>query len=460
MTATPPSEPGPSEERKPFRWQRLFEESDEPLFVLNARRQVLYVNPAWQTWAGLTLAEVRRQVCRPSRADDDRRGSLLAVMAPTAEVVAGGPGQIRRRVPGDPPTWCDVHFLPCKRSDQLQTILGRIVPTAAAARSSPLSIPEHALQLRERARRKYSLDTLDSDLPAVRQMAVQARLASVTALPVLLNACSCFFASDPTMANAIISEMRPSGKEWLARTIHRLGPRREENVAVVDAELHPASELSELLFTRAGRLRLGSIVVKHPELLSEEIRGRLTAMPIDERTLPRLIFSVRELGGLPEVVASICALTIRVPALADRRGELARLLPALLERAASAAGVAPLPLSPEAEELLRLHSWPGSFRELLDVLRDAHRRASGDHLAVADLPLYLRNEPLGAVPPLPLDAILEKTERRLITLALRLAEGNRSKAAEVLQIWRARLLRRIDQLGLDEGAKSKEGDDA
>src|SRR5436190_1656006 len=58
--------------------------------------------------------------------------------------------------------------------------------------------------------------------------------------------------------------------------------------------------------------------------------------------------------------------------------------------------------------------------------------------------------------PLPLDALLEQAERRLIELALRRAKGHRGRAAEILGIWRARLLRRIAALGL---AGPESGDD-
>ena len=167
-----------------------------------------------------------------------------------------------------------------------------------------------------------------------------------------------------------------------------------------------------------------------------------------------------ELAALPEsFTAAVSVLTIAVPPLSARRGDLSRLLPILAERAAAASGVRPLPLSAEASDALRVHTWPGNFSELLDVLREAHRRATGDRIALADLPLYLRTPaPPAAPPPLPLDEILEKTERRLIQLALEQSAGNRSKAAESLKIWRARLLRRMEQLGL--GGPAGEADDA
>ncbi len=51
---------------------------------------------------------------------------------------------------------------------------------------------------------------------------------------------------------------------------------------------------------------------------------------------------------------------------------------------------------------------------------------------------------------MPLDRLLEEAERRLIRLALRRAKGNRSRAAELLEIWRPRLLRRMEALGITD----------
>ncbi len=55
---------------------------------------------------------------------------------------------------------------------------------------------------------------------------------------------------------------------------------------------------------------------------------------------------------------------------------------------------------------------------------------------------------------MPLDRILEQVERRLLELALQRTGGHRSRAAELLGIWRPRLNRRLEALGLaDESAE-------
>ena len=432
-----------ADDRKPQRWHRLVDDADEPIFILNARRQVLHVNRAWHSWTGLAFAEVRRQVCRPRRRSASGVvADLLALMAPTAEVLAGMPAQLRRRSADG--SWCTVDFLPWRQEGRVVGILGRIVKSESAPAVAPAGLPEKVVELRDLGRRLHRIDLVESDVPAVRLMADRARLAAGTPNDLLLQG--------PAGA----------GKEWLARTIHALGPRRGENFAVVDAARFPPLELADLL-VRSTRLRIGGFLLRNPGRLAAEIVDRLLDR---SESRPRLFVSVREMAELailPEsFTAAVSVLTITVPPLSGRRGDLPRLMPILADRAATAAGVRPLALSTEANDALRLHAWPGNFGELLDVLREAHRRATGDRIALADLPLYLRTPASPSPPlPLPLDEILEKTERRVIQLALEQSAGNRSKAAETLKIWRARLLRRMEQLGLGSPAESaREADDA
>src|SRR5208283_2660723 len=118
-------------------------------------------------------------------------------------------------------------------------------------------------------------------------------------------------------------------------------------------------------------------------------------------------------------------------------------------------------LTPDAGALVEAYRWPGNLRELAVVLAGASARSTGPSIDAADLPTYLRIEQTPGPEPdraLPLDALLQQAERRLILLALQRSRGNRSKAAELLAIWRPRLLRRMESLGIDDSAIAKEKD--
>ena len=139
-----------SPEEAPFRWQSLFQKSTEPLFLLNRRRRVLFVNRAWETLTGLKFAEVRGQVCRrrPRGILTERHEAILAAMVPPTEVFLGRIGQSRRHPPGADGAW-RIQFLPLLADNEPLGILGKIEIIAATKPSARQPIPERILQLRE-----------------------------------------------------------------------------------------------------------------------------------------------------------------------------------------------------------------------------------------------------------------------------------------------------------------------
>src|SRR5262249_30531760 len=95
-----------------------------------------------------------------------------------------------------------------------------------------------------------------------------------------------------------------------------------------------------------------------------------------------------------------------------------------------------------------------NLRELLLVLREACRHAKGNRIELADLPFYIKQGPAAVDRHLPLDSLLQQVERRLIALALKLTNDNQTRAAELLEIWRPRLQRRMEALGLKDESTS------
>ncbi len=456
-----------------FRWQALFQRSRDPLFLLNRQRRFLFANRAWEELTGLTATEVRGVSCpRRASATDPRDVQVRAACCPPAEVLEGRAGHARRLVPGGNGTaWWDVHFLPLQEENGLLGILGRITPLPAASKSTlpvhaalselreqlaarlppeqreALWRPEKLLALRERFLRAHSLAWLPDSIPALRRVAEQARLASQSRVP------------------ALILGEAGTGKQWLARTIHLEGPRREQPFVTLDCARLPVDALADVLFAETGRVRVGTVYLREPVRLPRELQQRLLARLQEESddNAPRILAgssldpadAVRSGQMLDELHHALAVLVLHLPPLRSRSAELLALVQRMLERA-NEEGERPLQeLTAAAWDVLRTYRWPGNLRELYEVLAVARRHAAKDRIDVSDLPAALRlavglEKVAGPASEraLPLDHLLEEAERRLIQLALRRAKNNKTQAAELLAVWRPRLIRRMEALGI------------
>lgn len=440
---------------KNFRWQALLQHCAEPLFVLDRRGRLLFVNRAWETLTGMTKEQAHVLVCRQQKlspGEDSLETILAHALTPPPEVRHGSMGRVRRCLAeGEAARWWEVDFLPLKQEGEQggHLLIGRIRPLAAES-ATALPLSEKMVNLRQRRIERFPLSAWDSSLPEMRRLVEQARLASRITTPILL-----------------VGEAG-TGKQTLARTIHYFGAQREGACAVLDCEHVPSAALAALLFgPRGGRETLAAIYLREPAFLPREIQLRLyetyCAATSEEAKKPRLFagcrqrpeHQVREGRLLEELACALGTLVLDIPPLRRRRADLPLLVERLLARACVGREVRITSLHAEAWTLLRAHSWPGNLRELYHVLQAACARANGEQLRATDLPSELRRAvergqmpPLQRPEPLPLEQLLEEAERRLIQLALQRAHGKKALAARLLSIPRPRLWRRMIKLGI------------
>jgi transcriptional regulator with AAA-type ATPase domain len=447
-----PSPPPAGDHHPPdFRWQSFFQRSDEPLFLLNRSHRVLFVNRAWERLTGVSAAEARGLACsRRASAEGDGPGSLGPLLCPPPEVLAGRAGRSRRPAPGGQGRrWWDLDFFPLTRDGRLLGVLGRVRATGPAGPPGRTPLPEKLLALRQRVAAAFTPDAIPDELPGMRRAVNQIRLAGRVSAPVLL-----------------LGE-RGTGKKWLARTIHLLGDTREGPFIALDCARLPARAVASLL-TGGGRsvARGGTLYLREPQCLPRDTQQVVAERAADGTAPgPRLIAGtaedpaehVRSGRLLDELHSALATLPITVPPLRERMAELPWLVARMLDRV-RATGADEPELTPDAWEVVLSYRWPGNLAELFAVVRGANYCASG-LIDAAHLPAYLRravalDATAAAAPPRPLrlDHLLEQVERRLIELALRRSGGNKSQAADGLAIWRARLLRRMEALGLAEPA--------
>jgi transcriptional regulator with PAS, ATPase and Fis domain len=445
------SHPGPDAES--YHWQALFQRTSEPLFVLNRRRRIVFVNEAWERFLGLPAAQAINLLCKRSpAATAEPLADLAAVLAPPPAVRDGQAGRIRRLlpVPGAAPIPIEIDFFPLRSEAGLLGILGKLTPLAVPQTATPV-LPEKVHALREALVQRFRFELQPAESPAMLRVLEQARLAAQTRASVLL-----------------VGE-RGTGKRWLARTIHHQGSARDRVFVELDCAGLPPTALTAALLGPGGlgrRPGVGTIFLAHVASLPRETQAQVCDwLAEDEMHRPRVLASlvgdpaelIQQGRLLHELHCSLATLLIAVPPLRQRLAELPLLVQAIMDHA-NADGPRRLQgLTPEAWEMVRNYPWPANLRELDTVLRQAYDRAAGDRITAADLPAYVQRsveleqvagrEPLR---PLPLKQLLEQVERRLIEMALRRARGKKGRAARLLAIWRPLLLRRMEKLGIKD----------
>src|SRR5262245_7440954 len=135
------SEPSPPQPEP--RWQAFLRAAADPLYLLDRRGAILFVNRAWERLTGCTAAQVRGARCRRLReALPASLESLLATLAPPADARRGKPARVRRAVPraGAAPDWWDISFFPFTGPRGRRAVLARVepVPRPALAAGQPL----------------------------------------------------------------------------------------------------------------------------------------------------------------------------------------------------------------------------------------------------------------------------------------------------------------------------------
>lgn len=432
--AVPPREPWGN-------WTSLFQHASDPVFLLSRRRQLRFVNHAWEKLTNRSFDQVRGQFCLPSKKKGTQPlRTLLQCLAPTPEVLSGRV-ETRRR-PAPPvrlgPPWWDITFVPLHEGELLTAVLGFIQVVGVQQAAAPaLGFSEAIISLRQGVANRFSFDLLSSEVAAMHRVESQARLAARTKAPVWIVGAA------------------GVGKETLARVIHFQGVTREQIFLPIDCGGLQPFLIQSMLFgdARPAQGRLGTVFLKNPAALPRDLQTSILEWIDELDDPPRIIVASRDQGNdevrsgrlLDEFHSSFNVLEIRLPPLRDRLVDLASLATLFLRRYDEKTVI-----TLEALALLRQHAWPGNLSEFANVLREAVRTAAGGQIGPAHLPLELRlNAAPVAKPPLPLDQVLEEVETRLIRLALQKAKGNKSDAAEHLGIPRARLQRRLEALKIE-----------
>jgi DNA-binding NtrC family response regulator len=167
-------------------------------------------------------------------------------------------------------------------------------------------------------------------------------------------------------------------------------------------------------------------------------------IPIDVRFIAasntRLDQLVKEKKFREELLFRLNVVTLDLPPLRERKGDIPILAEYFLRRAGQKTGKDILYLSEEFIKAAMTYPWPGNVRELMHVIERAVAIATGPMITATLLPTNMQTLPAKT---------LEEVEKDYISQILRETHGNKLKAAEILGIDRKTLYRKIMRYNLD-----------
>ena len=291
----------------------------------------------------------------------------------------------------------------------------------------------------------------------------------------------------PFPSTVLLTGESGSGKEAVARAVHRASPRRDRGFVAVNCGAIPENLLeSELFghekgaFTGADRAREGvfeeadggtlfldeigelsvQLQVKLLRVLQERVIRRVGGSgerPVDVRVLAAtardLVEQVKAGKFRDDLYYRINVVQIHIPPLRTRPEDIPLLAEHFLRRHAERLQVPTPGLPRSLLPVLAAYSWPGNVRELENVLERA-LILSGGEIGVEHLPPHVRSgkqlfDVRDDEGDLSVKRRLPALEKTLIARALERCNGNRTRAAELLDLSVRALSYKIHDYGLE-----------
>ena len=287
--------------------------------------------------------------------------------------------------------------------------------------------------------------------------------------PGMLKVCSKVTKVAAASVSVMLLGESGTGKEVIARALHRLSPRNQKRFIAINCAAIPENLLeSELFgyekgaFTGAAKQTLGKLELANggtffldevgdlsmalqakllrflQERVLERVGGRVE-IPVDVRIICATHQNLKELTVVgkfrEDLYYRLSEIVVTIPPLRERDGDAALLAHHFKREFSIKEGRAALNFSAAAIAAIENHPWPGNVRELENAIKRAVIMSDGPMIVPDDLGLDERGEDEA----INLRQILDVAAHSALIKAMARADGNVSKAAEILGVSRPTL---------------------
>ena len=285
-----------------------------------------------------------------------------------------------------------------------------------------------------------------------------------------------------TKASILITGESGVGKELVANAIHELSPRKDMPLVKVhcaalsstllESELfgHEKGSFTGALSQRRGRFELASggtlfldeigeidqnLQIKLLRVLQEkkfERVGGEKTIEVDVRIVAATNKDLKaeiEKGNFREdLYFRLNVVNILVPPLRERKDDIPLLISSFLKEFSQENGKSIETIHEKARSRLYAYDWPGNIRELRNCIESAVVMCQSNTITVDDLPPAFRTTTDDGWVSLKLGSSMSECEKIIIRETLSYCKGNKSKTAEMLEIGRKTLLRKLAEFDL------------
>lgn len=326
-------------------------------------------------------------------------------------------------------------------------------------------LKEEVTALRQRLSQRYGFESIIGRSEAMEHLFEQMRMVA------------------PTRSSVLIIGESGTGKELVANALHQGSPRAEERFLAINCGAIPSDILESELFghekgsftgavgrkigkfelAHKGTLFLDEISELYPELQVKLLRvleerqvmrvGGSELIDVDFRLIAAtnrdLEKEVREERFREDLYYRLKVVTLRIPPLRERQGDVPLLAEHFLKSFSQEHGKPEMSFSPAALDALSAFPWPGNVRQLRNVVESAVIFHPGGEIAASALPGEVRAGSTSSGSQGPIQPrygrakTMDEIERQAILETLERTAGHRAEAARLLEIGLRTLQRKL-----------------